>query len=156
MKHIKKQIMKFVNFLLEKLFKINDTPQKVAIGLGLGVFTGILPGVGPAAAFFLAVLFRVNRGGALLSSLFTNTWVSFIAFMLSIKIGSALTGSNWMEIRDSFLALIKDFHWANFFGVSFFKIILPIAVGYLVIAFTLGLITYLVALIVITKLKPKI
>lgn len=40
-----------------KLFQINDTPQRIALGVGLGVFTGIIPGAGPIAALFLAMLF---------------------------------------------------------------------------------------------------
>ena len=43
-----------IHFIFDKLFKINDSAKKVALGVALGVFTGFFPGTGPAAALFLA------------------------------------------------------------------------------------------------------
>jgi len=63
----------FFQLLYLKLIKINDTPQKIAFGFGLGVFSGIFPGTGPLAALFLALILRANRASALLGSLLTNT-----------------------------------------------------------------------------------
>ena len=37
----------FFHVLYEKLVKIDDTPQRVALGFGVGIFIGNLPGVGP-------------------------------------------------------------------------------------------------------------
>ncbi|MDI6606430.1 MAG: DUF2062 domain-containing protein, partial [Candidatus Omnitrophota bacterium] len=70
-----------------KVFRINDSPRKVALGMGLGVFSGILPGTGPIAAVCLAFIFRANRAAALLGSLITNTWLSFFIFLVAIKTG---------------------------------------------------------------------
>ncbi|MCG2713658.1 MAG: DUF2062 domain-containing protein [Candidatus Omnitrophica bacterium] len=69
---------KIINFIFAKLFKINDSAGKIALGVGLGVFAGLLPGTGPAAALLLALVFRANRAAALLGSLITNTWLSVV------------------------------------------------------------------------------
>ena len=74
------KIREYLRLILAKLFNINDTPHKIALGLGLGVFAGILPGTGPIAAIFLALAFRANRASALLGSLLTNTWLSLVTF----------------------------------------------------------------------------
>ncbi|MDD5109551.1 MAG: DUF2062 domain-containing protein, partial [Candidatus Omnitrophica bacterium] len=57
---------KILNFLFSKLFKINDTAGKIALGVGLGVFSGLMPATGPLAALFLAFIFKANRAAALL------------------------------------------------------------------------------------------
>ena len=49
-------LKKIISFIFAKLFKINDSAQKIALGVGLGVFSGLMPGTGPAAALFLAFI----------------------------------------------------------------------------------------------------
>lgn len=153
---LKNKFIKLKNFFYEKLFRINDTPQKIAIGFGLGVFAGILPGLGPLAALFLAFLFRSNRASALLGSLLTNTWLSVATFILSIKVGSSILGLNWQEVYRECLSPIRNFHWLALFKLSLPKIILPVFIGYLIVASLLGLLFYLVCIIIILKVKPRI
>lgn len=143
------------HLLYIKLFKINDSPQKIALGLGLGVTLGILPGTGPVAALCLAFLLRVNRASALLGSLLTNTWLSFVTFILSIKIGSGIMKSNWQEVYKDWILFLKEFHWLDLFKLSIIKIILPVIVGYFVVAFCLGLLIYLTAIIVLTQIRHE-
>ncbi|MDD2679675.1 MAG: DUF2062 domain-containing protein [Candidatus Omnitrophica bacterium] len=147
------KLIRLKNFLYEKLFKINDTPQRIALGFGLGIFAGILPGTGPLAALFLALVFRVNRAAALLASLLTNTWMSFATFLLAIKAGSAIFTISWQDLQLEWFILIKHWHWQNLFNVSILRIILPVAAGYFLISFCLGLIAYLAVLIIIKKIR---
>ena len=136
-----------MRLILAKLFNINDTPHKIALGLGLGVFAGILPGTGPIAAIFLALAFRANRASALLGSLLTNTWLSLVTFLLSIKVGSVIMGVDWQEAYKNWLLFLKNFRLADLFKLSILKIISPAILGYMVVAASLGLLTYLMALI---------
>ena len=147
------KIREFFHLLYIKLFKINDTPRKIALGLGLGVCAGILPGTGPIASLFLALVFRANRASALLGSLLTNTWLSFLTFLLAIKAGSAIMHLHWQEVQDSWLLFLKDFHWLNLVKLSALRIILPILVGYFIIAIGLGFAVYLITLIILIKKK---
>jgi len=147
------KILRLKDFFYEKLFKINDTPQRIALGLGLGVSLGILPGTGPFAALFLAVIFKVNRASALLGSLLTNTWLSFITFLLALRIGSAIFRVSWVALKNNWNVLLADFHWNYLFKASFFEIIMPVLVGYILIALSLGIFVYLVSLIVIRKIR---
>lgn len=120
----------FFRLLYIKLFKINDSPQRIALGLGLGVFAGIVPGAGLLAALFLAFIFRVNRASALLGSLLTNTWLSFATFILAIKVGSAIMHLDWQVVRQG---------W----------ILFPVILGYFIVSFSLGILVYLVTLIIL-------
>jgi len=154
-KKIKDRLLGFFDLLYVKLFLINDTRQRVAAGLGLGVFSGIFPGTGPIAALFLASCLRANRASALLGSLLTNTWLSIVTFLLSIKVGSVIMRVNWQEAQRAWFVFLKDFRWINLVQISALKIIFPALLGYLVIASCLGLLSYLVALIIIISFKSR-
>ena len=124
------RVSQFFKLLYIKLFKINDSPQRIALGFGLGVFLGIIPGTGPLAALFLALLFRVNRASALLGSLLTNTWLSIVTFLLAIKVGSAIMHLDWQVVRQGWM-------------------LLPVILGYFIVSFSLGILVYLVTLIIL-------
>lgn len=146
---------KFLTTLYSKIFKINDTPQKIALGLGLGVFTGIFPGIGVLASIFLAFIFRANRAAAIIGSLLTNTWLSIIIFLFAIQTGSLITGGSWKSLYDQWMIIINTFSWQKLFKVSILNIVFPVAIGYLVISLALGILTYLIALIITIKLRRR-
>jgi uncharacterized protein len=147
------KIIRLFKLAYIKLFRINDSPQKIACGIGLGIFSGILPGTGPLAALSLAFIFRANRASALIGSLLTNTWLSFVTFLLAIKTGSAILGMNWQEARQGWDYFLKTFHWPSLFKATILKVILPILLGYLVIGSCLGILAYSLTLIIINKVR---
>jgi len=155
-KTIRQSLASFFQGLYKKLFKIHDTPQRIALGLGLGVALGLVPGTGPLAALFAAVLFKVNRASALLGSLVTNTWLSLVTFLLALRIGSVIFRVNTEVLKSEWGKLSSNFQWSYLFKSSFFKVILPVLSGYLVIAILLGLFVYLTALVIIKKIKPAL
>ncbi len=148
-----KSIKDFFAFLYLRLFRINDTAQRVSLGLGLGVFLGIIPGTGPIAALVLASCFRLNRASALIGSLLTNTWLSFVTFLLSIKIGSAILKTNWQNTYEDIALFFKNFRWLELFSWSVLKIFFPLIVGYFLVALSLGIVAYLIAIIVLTRAR---
>jgi uncharacterized protein len=149
------KIKRLLGLLYTKLFKINDSPQKIALGFSLGVFAGILPGVGPLAALFLAFLCRVNRASALLGVLITNTWISLLTFILSIKIGSAIMGLSWKDAYSAWVLLAKDFHFSGLFKAQILGVIFPVILGYLVISAISGVLAYLAALAILTARRRR-
>jgi uncharacterized protein (DUF2062 family) len=144
-------LTKIIKFTFSKLFKINASAQKVALGVGLGVFAGLLPGTGPAAALFLAFIFRANRAAALLGGLLTNTWLSLVTFILAIKVGSVILKLDWQAVQQQSQGLFKNFGWAKFFKLSFFEVLLPVIVGYLVMGLVLGALSYSLTLLIIRR-----
>lgn len=142
---------KIVNFIFFRLFKINDSAQKIALGVGLGVFSGLMPGTGPVAAIFLAFIFRANRAAALFGSLLTNTWLSLVTFILAIKAGSVILKMDWHQVQQKAQILAQDFSWFKFFKLSFFEVLLPVVTGYLVIGLILGAICYLITFLIIRR-----
>lgn len=144
---------RFLKLTWIKLYRINDTPHKIALGFGLGVFLGVMPGVGIIAAIVLAWLLRLNRIAALLGTLLTNTWISFVTLLLSIKVGSAIMGLDWHLVYGNWKSLLKSFSWQKVFTVSFLEIFRPVAVGYAIVSFCLGVLAYIAALALIVKVR---
>lgn len=148
-----KSLKIFLDLFYSKIFKINDSTQRIALGLGMGVFLGIIPGTGPVAALILALVFRLNRASALLGSMLTNTWLSIVTFFLSIKVGSAIMRVNWQDVQRNWALFLKDFSWLNLFKLSILKIILPVIVGYTIVSFCIGFLVYLITLAIFTKIR---
>ena len=146
---MKTKIKEGLKLLYAKIFKINDSPQKIALGLSLGIFSGFVPGIGPLTALFMAFAFRANRASALLGTLLTNTWTSLLTFALSIKLGSAIMGISWREVYEPWMLLVKDFHLQRLFSLSLKKVILPVALGYLLVALIFGSLAYIITLFIL-------
>ena len=149
----KQGISRFFRYLYLKLFRINDSPQKISLGFGLGVFLGVFPGVGPIAAFVLSFLFRVNRAAAVLGSLITNTWISIVTFVLAVKAGSAMFGLDWDVVRDEWNILVKNFSAKNL--LEFRDEAAAVMAGYILVSLVIGAAAYLVVLLSITGFRKR-
>jgi len=148
-----KKTQGFLAKIYDKLFKINDTPQKIALGISLGVFAGLVPGIGILTAVFLALIFKANRAAALAGVLLSNTWTSLLSFVLSVKIGASIMGLSWSELYNEWMLLIKDFHLSRL-NLSILRLVIPVALGYLIIAFISGILAYLITLLIL-KIRGK-
>ncbi|MDD5130835.1 MAG: DUF2062 domain-containing protein [Candidatus Omnitrophica bacterium] len=153
---LKSLFIKAKDFLFARFFKINDSAQKIALGVGLGVFAGLLPGAGPAAALCLAFIFRANRAAALFGGLLTNTWLSVITFILAIKLGSAILNKNWQVVQQQAQQMFKSFSWAGLFKISFLEVLFPVITGYFALGLIFGILSYFIVLLVIKNKFPKI
>ena len=152
-------VEKFKNFLkdiYQKIVMIDDSPQRIALGFGVGVFLGIFPGAGPIAALTLAVIFHINKAAALLGSLLTNTWLSIVTFVFAVKVGSFVTGNSWVKVYDQCKFILKDFHLNDIFNVSMFEIFKPLMMGYVIVAFLIGAASYFIVLAICLLKQKKI
>lgn len=149
------RIARFFKFIYLKLFRIDDTPQKIALGFGLGVFLGVMPGAGPIAALVVSFLFKVNRVSALLGSILTNTWLSMPVFVLSVKTGSVVTGVSYNSISDGWASIIKSFEWGKLFQLSMYQVIFPVLIGYLIVSAVIAVLAYIIILFAAKRMKRK-
>lgn len=147
------KFLRVIKLAFREALRSKESAQRTAIGFGLGIFLGILPGTGPMAAVFSAVIFGLNRLSALLGSLLINTWINFVTFLFAIKIGSAIMGLKWQEVYDETLPVFKNFQFHHLLKLSAVKIILPLVVGYFIIALCAGLFGYIIALIIVKSAK---
>lgn len=155
-KFYSKSFKKLFRFLYVKFVRINDTPQKVSLGLALGVLLGLIPGTGPVAAITLAIIFRLNKFAALMGSLVTNTWLSIALLIPAIKLGARILNLKWTEIYRDWRVFLIDFRWSALFKISVYKIILPVLVGYVTMGLLLAVLVYLVSVSIIIRRRHEI
>lgn len=148
-----KPFKRLIKFIYLKLLRLNDTPQRISLGLALGVFLGFIPGSGPIAAITLAVIFRLNRFAALMGSLVTNTWISIVMLIPAIKVGAIILNLRWVDVYNNWVIFLQHFQWSTLFKLSIYKIILPVFVGYVTIGLILAILVYVVSISVLINKK---
>ncbi len=154
-KTARQRILRWLKTIYLKIFRINDSPHKIAAGFGLGVFLGILPATGIVAAIFLAVLFRVNRASAILGSLLTNTWVTIPFLFMSVQISAKLSRTPSKTIDHEWSLLWQDFHWTRLFEHATHKLLIPVIAGYLILSFCAGILAYIIILTITWHIKKN-
>ena len=129
-KNVKKQ---FYDTIEKQIIEINEKPYKVALGCALGIGINFIPtfGIGFIFAFLLAILFRVNRASAAVTSLVTGPLVPLM-YALNLVIGGLILTpvsgkENIIEFVISQYSIIlklgniqeKIFGFLDFFGSTF-------------------------------------
>ncbi len=126
----------------DKLLGIHDTPHRIALGAGLGLFLGVFPGTGAIAAVVCAFIFRANKAAALAGALLVNTWINVVAFPVALAIGAALFRIDPATLSHQWSLLKHDFTWGGFFDLIIRDAALAVITGYIVIGLVLGGIGY--------------
>ena len=133
---------KFKN-LIKRFFLIDDSPHKIAGGVAVGVFMGIVPGEGVLSTLFFAYIFRFNRLSATIALLAVNMWTTILVLPLA-----AITGGFLFRVNSQ--SLITNFQntytlgWDYFFSrIILFELILPLMIGFIVVALIIALSAYL-------------
>ena len=145
----------FFKKLYHQLVEINDSPHRKAGGLAVGVFTGLLPAMGPVAALLIASLLQVNRAAAVVGSLLTNTWISLLTLVLAVKIGSYFTGDDWREHYANIKEIFKHFQFKDLWDPAVIQFLKPMVLGYLVIGAVFAVAVYVVAFLVLNYRQHK-
>ncbi len=130
--------------LLRHFFLIDDSPHKVAGGVAVGIFMGIVPGEGILSTLFVAYILRLNRLAALTAIVAVNMWTTILTLPLAAIVGGFL-------FRVSPQSLTNSFHttytlgWNYFFSkIILFELVLPLMVGFIVVALIISLSFYLI------------
>ena len=78
--------------LIKKLVRVDDSPGRIARGLAIGVFWGILPTFGFAILFSLptAVFLRANKFSAILGTFVANPFTTPFIYAFEYKIGQLI------------------------------------------------------------------
>lgn len=143
---------------IKHFFLINDTPQKVAGGVALGVFLGIFPGEGVLSALFFAAIFRLNKLAATAGVLATNMWMTIAVLPLAAGVGSFIFRENYSNLIHQFQTYrqfdtIKE---ALLFSVSvLYDFALPLLVGFFIVAAAIASLFYFLLYYFLKKKRVK-
>ena len=117
--------------LKDALFS-DDSPKKIALGMGIGVLMAFSPlaGTQTISALFLAFLFRANRLSTLAGTLVANPFTMPVFYFSEILIGKEILGfsltlpkGGWGDI-DGVFTFGRDILFSSFLG---FAILGPVA-----------------------------
>jgi len=116
------------------LLRVEDTPTRVALAFGLGVFIAFFPvlGIHTLVALGLAFAFRLNRVAILAGAWTNNPWTLAPMFTAGTLVGCALLGVS----PTSLAAVDWSLHGRAFYEsllAGFSPLIAPFVVGNLVL-----------------------
>ena len=103
-------VSRWLRYRYVKLLRIDDTPGKIAMGMAVGVFLGILPtfGVGTVLALALAFIFRFNKAAAVLGTLIMNPLTTPLFWGTSAILGTVLIGGDWQQTVQAVEAFYRN------------------------------------------------
>ena len=132
----------FLKTIYEKLVKTDDTPHRVALGFAIGIFYGLFPFIGVIFTIVTAFIFRANKISALIGCFVTNTWMSAVLILPSIRVGAKIFGLDWRLLWQDMASLSAD-------------VVLPSLVGFFIIAFIISLASYFISLYFIIRHRNR-
>lgn len=99
-----RKIIHPIKIVYKRLFHINDTPEKIALGFALGAFIGVFPtfGLGGLLVLGLCYWWRLNYLGAIAGSIIVmNPITSPLFWAVSAWLGSQIYSTDTRIIIDS-------------------------------------------------------
>jgi len=127
------------------LLQVEDTPHRIALAFGIGVWLAFFPiiGIHTGLALLIAFLFRLNRAAMIVGVYVTNPWTLAPLYMAGTALGCEMLG-----VSSEGLALIDwDLHGRAFYRAlleSLRPFVWPFVVGNTVLGVLGGLVGYVV------------
>jgi len=142
---MKSWLQKIKNFA-KRLLWIQDSPQKIALGLAIGVFWGIMPTFGFAILFSLpsALLLKGNRLAAILGTFVANPLTVPFIYPFGYKIGQLILKTTPLP-----------FSWELFRLESLLSLSKSLLVGSIFLAIGLAILTYFLVLQIIVRYRAR-
>jgi uncharacterized protein len=143
---------------LQKLANLDDSPQRIALGVAVGVFLAFSPllGLHTVLGLLIAFAFGLNRIAVLVGVFVNNPWTLLPIYGLATYVGGLLVGfpSPVPIAALGFGAIFQTRFWVEVVGASeFWK---PLLLGSAILSFTAGALSYLIVLLVVTRARGAV
>ncbi len=126
--------------LIHNLFRLNDTPKKIALSFAIGVFISITPTFGfhTILALIIAFIFKLNKISILIGTLFNNPWTTVFVYALSYKIGAILLHIKLDVVNNFSLSFLlhRGFHIYLLTWIGSIVLALPTSIFFYIIVKT--------------------
>jgi len=136
--------------VMVKLFRLNNTPQEIALGTAIGVFIGILPFYGFHTLLVLLVIAFIRPVNKIAVLAGTN-----------ISLPPTLPFITWTAYDIGRLILQKGYPplcWADFKNISFESIryrFYPLLIGSLILGLILAAVFYFMTYFIVKRITEK-
>lgn len=132
---------------LIRLLRLQDSPERIARGMALGLFIGMSPtfGVQMALAFLVALILNENKLAAIIGVWITNPVTAPFIYGLEYETGRVLLGLPHPPMQLEF-----NYHFIKLFG---WQVVLPLSLGSLLFGIAAAVIGYTVTLRFVPELR---
>lgn len=132
--------------LIKKLVRVDDSPKRIARGVAIGVFWGIIPTFGFAILFSLptAVLLRANKFSAILGTFVANPFTTPFIYAFEYKIGQLVLKTTPLP-----------FSWSLFRLENLLNLSRSLLVGSFLLATGMTLVTYFLTFRIVLGYRRK-
>ncbi|MGB9856945.1 MAG: DUF2062 domain-containing protein [Dictyoglomaceae bacterium] len=139
----KRSLKRFLKYIYLKVIRINDSPEKIAKSIALGVFIGVFPtfGIGGILALILAKILRLNYIATVLGTFIMNYFTSPLFWSLSYFLGSLILEGK-IELK-----FLKEGE-IKYFALTYL-------IGNLVVSFLTALLSYFLTKKAVEKYKER-
>jgi hypothetical protein len=138
------------------LFMVEDSPHRVALAFGLGVFIAFSPllGIHTGLALLLAFAFRLSRVAILAGAWTNNPWTLVPMYMTGTALGCALFGVSPESLEDLDWTLHgRAFYEALWTGLR--PLLGPFVVGNTLLGAMVGLASYVTLRTVLERRRRR-
>ena len=143
--------------MLHFLLHLEDTPNRVALAFGIGLFIAFFPllGIHTGLALGIAIIFRLSRVAILAGAWVNNPWTLAPMYTAGTLVGCGLLGVSPEGLADVDWSLHgRAFYEALWEGLRPF--VVPFVVGNLVLGVLGGLIAYVVLRVILERRRPAL
>ncbi len=143
--------------MVRLLLHLEDTPNRVALAFGIGLFIAFFPllGIHTGLALVIALIFRLSRVALLAGAWVNNPWTLAPMYTAGTLVGCALLGVSPEGLADVDWSLHgRAFYEALWDGLRPF--VLPFVVGNLALGVLAGLLAYVVLRLILERRRPAL
>jgi len=128
-----------------QLLQLDDTPHRIALAFGIGVFLAFFPilGIHTILGLLIAFLFRLNRAAILVGIYISNPWTLAPLYMAGTLVGCEILGVSSAELT----SIDWHLHGRAFYRALFENLrpfVWPFVLGNTVVGVAGGLVGYVV------------
>jgi len=136
--HPLERVRRWLKLHYLRLIRIDDPPERIARGVAIGVFLGILPTfwLGLILALILALILRANKAAAVLGTFIMNPITMPFFLTLSATVGGII----FWEDRDMVMSGIKNHQIPDIIGWS----VLVYLVGSTIVSTAFSVLSYFI------------
>ena len=141
---------RWLKYHFKRLIRLNDTPDKIAGGVAIGVFIGLFPTpfIGLILAPVIATILKKNRVASLIGTVVMNPITQPFVYALSYALGLFLLGQGFQNP----FVLMKQEGITQWFGKS---VIVPYFIGITIVSIIGTFASYWIALHLVSYYKKR-
>jgi uncharacterized protein (DUF2062 family) len=148
--------MRRLRRLVRLVLRVEDSPTRVALAFGAGIFLAFFPlfGIHTLMALGLAWAFRLNRVAVLAGTFTNNPWTVGPMYTAGTFVGCALLGVSPTRVSEVDWSLSGPALYASALD-SFRPLLWPFVLGNLVVGAAAGTVSFLVVRAVLNSRRSK-